>query len=199
VSPTQRDPEQFSVLFVCTANQCRSPMAEHLLRAQLTEAGLSWSVSSAGLQAGAGQGMHPFAARVLESRGIDPGGWSSRRLEPQAVAEADLILTATEVHRSAVARLSPGAMSRTFTLLHFAYLIRSSRAMATVPVTDLGSSLIGQASSARGSLQPLAPESRDLADPMGRSFARFRKCATTIDRALLDVLTERPRGAQASS
>ncbi len=197
MEPSERDPVDFSVLLVCTANQCRSPLAEHLFRAELAVRDLSWSVTSAGLQARPGQAMHPSAARILERRGIDTSGWTSQRLVPEAVARADLILTATEAHRGAVAQLSPGAMPRTFTLLQFAHLIRSSRTMGTAGTTDLGRSLIARAGSARGSLQPLPPASGDLADPMGYSFSRFRKCAATIERALLDVLADHPTVAPA--
>jgi protein-tyrosine-phosphatase len=197
VNPGERDPVDFSVLFICTANQCRSPIAEHLLRSEVALRDLSWSVASAGLEARPGQDMHPSAARILDRRGIDASGWTSRRVGPEMLAQADLILTATEAHRGAVARLSPGAMARTFTLLQFAYLIRSSHSAAGVPGTDPGRSLIGRAGSARGNLQPLPPRSRDLADPMGHSFSRFRKCAATIDQALSEVLAGQPAVASA--
>jgi len=41
----------FGVLFVCTANHCRSPIAEHLLRRELASRDLDWSVASAGTRA----------------------------------------------------------------------------------------------------------------------------------------------------
>ena len=193
MKPGERDPVDFSVLFICTANQCRSPIAEHLLRSEVALRDLSWAVASAGLQARSGQAMHPSAARILDRRGIDTSGWTSRRVGPEMLAQADLVLTATEAHRGAVAQLSPGAMARTFTLLQFAYLIRSSRSVAGgLGTPHPGRSLIGRAGSARGNLQPLPPRSRDLADPMGHSFSRFRKCAATIEQALSEVLAEQP-------
>jgi len=201
MAATEREPseEQFSVLLVCTANQCRSPMAEHLLRAELEVRALDWSVSSAGVAARPGQPMHPSAARILDRRGIDTAGWTSRLVDGVTIDRADLVLTATEAHREAVARLRPNAMARTFTLLQFAHLIRASPPVAAGTGQGFGAALVAQAGAARGRLQPLPKSDRDLADPMGQSAHKFRRCAAVVEQAVQDILLGAPVPAAAIS
>ena len=61
-----------SVLFVCTGNTCRSPMAEQLFSRLCREAGVDLSVSSAGVEAAAGMPLSRGAAAVFAARGIGP-------------------------------------------------------------------------------------------------------------------------------
>ncbi len=65
------------VLFLCTANTCRSQMAEALLRHR---AGDRFEAASAGLEPG--PEVHPFALRVLEEKGVSTAG-----LRPKTVRE----------------------------------------------------------------------------------------------------------------
>jgi protein-tyrosine phosphatase len=185
------DGSDFHVLFVCTANHCRSPIAEHLLRSELETRELRWSIESAGTQAHPGVPMHPSADRVLYRRGIDVGDWVSQSLTPKLIDGADLILTAEESHRGPVARLSPAAVGRTFTLLQFAMLTRLSPPPALAP-GDYGPALLRNATQNHGRLQPVSPTKRDLADPAGQSIFSFGRCATTIERALEDILVSCP-------
>lgn len=79
-----------SVLLVCTANICRSPMAEAVLRSQ----GLVELVQSAGARAGPrGEPVDARAARALQQRGYQlPKRWRSRRLQPSDLERFDLVL-----------------------------------------------------------------------------------------------------------
>jgi protein-tyrosine phosphatase len=178
----------FTVLIVCSANHCRSPLAEHLLRAKCAVRSLDWEVSSAGTSARSGQPMHASAARILTKRGIDTSRWRSRILVRDMIAASDLILTAGEEHSGIIARLAPDALSRTFTLLQFAYL---SRGMPQT-VANYGPELLAHVTDARGRVQPMSELDRDLADPMGHSFVKFRKCASTIDQAIDQILAGAP-------
>jgi protein-tyrosine phosphatase len=122
--------DRFTVLFVCHANICRSPMAERLARRTLTPGTGGTVVVSAGTHAWAGYAMHPFTARVLAERGADHEGFGSRRLSAPIVDSADLILTASRNQRAAAATLSPAAARRTFTLRQFG---RYAAALARLP------------------------------------------------------------------
>lgn len=79
-----------AILLVCTANLCRSPMAEAVLRAQ----GLYELVQSAGMRAGPrGEPVDPRAARVLLQRGYELGKkWRSRRVAVADIERFDLVL-----------------------------------------------------------------------------------------------------------
>lgn len=103
------------ILFVCTGNTCRSPMAEGLLRSQNS----TFSVSSAGLFAD-GSPVSDHAVSALAELGIDISGHRSRQLTPAMAEEADLILTMTNAHRKMLEITIPQAASKTLTLSQWA-------------------------------------------------------------------------------
>lgn len=108
------------LLFVCTGNTCRSPMAEGLAKrmladkigcnvAELPDRGIE--VSSAGT-AGGGGGASEHAVTVMERRGIKIADHLSRSLSAEQVKEADYVFVMTEGHRDAVVRIDPSAAER---------------------------------------------------------------------------------------
>ena len=185
------DESDFQVLIVCKANHCRSPLAEHLLRAELGYRDLPWTVSSAGTRARPGQPMHPSAARILAGRDIDARTWTSRRLTAEMVQRADLVLTADEEQRGTIARLVPTALPRSFTLLQFGYLSASVPPPASTGA-EYGRQLLERVQEVRGFMQPLRRPERDLPDPMGQSYLKFRRCAGAVERAVDEMLSGAP-------
>src|SRR5437899_5225853 len=114
---------EFTLLFVCTGNTCRSPIAERLALARLATAGATGlQVGSAGTRALPGRPMEVRAAKAIRRAGGLPDGFRTRRLDADLVRRAGLILTATREHRAAVAELEPAAVRRAFTMLEFAAL-----------------------------------------------------------------------------
>lgn len=113
------------ILVVCTANQCRSPMAEGLLRQRLAVAGLGGRVlvSSAGTWARAGAPATDKAVATLAERGIALHGHRSREVDGALLADADLILVMTRGHAEALVAEFPQAGAR---LLRFAQLAGGS-------------------------------------------------------------------------
>ncbi|GIJ76820.1 low molecular weight phosphatase family protein [Micromonospora phaseoli] len=174
------------LLFVCHANLCRSPMAEYAARRLL--AGQPVSVSSAGTDALEGGTMHPYAAEIAAETGEDPATFRTRRLAPEHLTSAALVLTATRRQRSICTALAPAALHHTFTLRQFGRL-----AAAVEPPTEaLDDSLaaaVAAASLARGRLQPAPANDDDLRDPVGGTRADFRRCAEEIDRSLRPLAT----------
>jgi protein-tyrosine phosphatase len=116
----------FTVLYVCTGNVCRSPIAELLFRAWVAPSA-DVTVSSAGTQALVGQGIDRSSASALGQLGVDPTQHRARQFEPWMAADADLILTAERAHRDLVITELPGAFRRVFTMKEFARLARHAR------------------------------------------------------------------------
>lgn len=173
------------MLFVCTANHCRSPIAEQLFLAMPEFTGPGWTAESAGTLAEPGVAMHPFAAQVLADRGITaPQHWASRRLSVELVTAADLVLTAAPVHRRAVVQLVPRAVGRTFLLRQFA---RFARELDPGGGPLSTSSYVEAVSATRSVLQPVADGQDDLPDPIGKPVGAFALTARTV-QADLDSL-----------
>ena len=84
-----------SILFVCTGNICRSPMAMGLLRQRLAQrgAGDPWRVESAGTWAPEGSPASEHGVTVMAQRGIDISQHRARRVSRELLAQFDLILT----------------------------------------------------------------------------------------------------------
>jgi protein-tyrosine phosphatase len=144
----------FMILFVCTGNTCRSPMAECLLKdrlaarlkclpAELEDRGIL--VLSAGIQAMAGGRATPEAVQVMHERGLDLTQHESQPLGDRYARFADLILTMTRNHRDAILTQWPSAAARTFLL---------------------------------------GGDRGDLADPIGGPIESYRRCAEQIDALL---------------
>jgi protein-tyrosine phosphatase len=161
-----------SVLVVCSANICRSPMAEHLLRAR---SGLD--VASAGTAALVGRPIDSASAHALRELGIDAGDHVARQLGPALVDAADLVLTATLRHRAEVIADSPTATSKTFTIREFARLAASTR--LTRPA------LIAALHSRR---EPPRPALDDIGDPFAAPYTQMRACAAQLSAAVDDIV-----------
>jgi protein-tyrosine-phosphatase len=95
-----------NVLFVCTGNTCRSPLAEVLARKAAKERGLAdFTASSAGTNAWDGSPASDGALLVGIERQLDIGAHRARKLSRDMVAEADLVLVMSPAHLEAVRQL----------------------------------------------------------------------------------------------
>jgi protein-tyrosine-phosphatase len=98
----------FSVVFVCSGNTCRSPLAELIGRREFARLGAGVDVGSAGLAASDGAGASNHAQFVARDHGGDLGSHRSRAATRKILEQADLVLTMTGRHRDELlARFSP--------------------------------------------------------------------------------------------
>ncbi len=141
----------YFILFVCTGNTCRSPMAELIMQKHLAERlGTTIDqldkhgilVASAGIAAYPGGRAAPEAVQILASRGLDLAPHASQPLSDRLVEQADLILTMTAGHRDAILARWPEARDR---------------------------------------IQTLNCDGRDIADPIGGSEDVYRQCLEQIE------------------
>jgi protein-tyrosine phosphatase len=127
-------PTTRQLLVVCTANLCRSPVAEALLARRLTGLvdvdGATWTVASAGTDRYGGV-VEPDTAAAAAAVGLDIAAHVPRQLVPLDLEQADLVLTMTRAHLRSVVVADPSVWPRTFTIREFA-----RRSMTAPAATD---------------------------------------------------------------
>lgn len=144
----------YMIVFVCTGNTCRSPMAEVMCRAriakrlgcaieELEDRGIV--VASAGIAAMSGGRPAQEGVEVMRRRGLDLTGHESQPLSERLVRSADLIYTMTRAHRDAILAQWPDAAAR---------------------------------------VHALSSDQTDIADPIGGPPELYQQCADEIDRLL---------------
>lgn len=172
------------ILTVCSGNICRSPLAEALLRRELS--GLDVVVESAGTIAADGAQMPDEAQRLAENLRVSPAeaaAHRSRYLDTSTLDGASLVLAMSREHRRRVVELDPRRLRSTFTAREFARLATNAddalvrdaaRAAGPAPerrVTAVIETVVAQ----RGIAPlPLAPDDDDIIDPYRRSWETYK-------------------------
>jgi protein-tyrosine phosphatase len=158
---TLRRLSSLMVLFVCTGNTCRSPMAETLFRELVAERFSCRAdeierhgvvVASAGIAAWGGGKASTGALEAMRERGADLSGHESQPLTENLARQADVIWTMTASHRA---------------------------------------NILAQFPESGGRVAMLSPDRHDVIDPIGGTLATYRKCAEQIREHLairLDTL-----------
>jgi protein-tyrosine-phosphatase len=108
------------ILFVCSGNTCRSPMAEAVARRLIATQRLPCSARSAGIAALEGAPASTAARQVAAEAGLDLSSHRARLLTPGLVSEAALVLVMGSAHRECIRRLAPEAMARVQLLRDYA-------------------------------------------------------------------------------
>lgn len=148
------------ILFVCTGNTCRSPMAEHLLRHKAED---QFEIKSAGIAASRGQSVSIEVEQLFKQRGIDMTH-QAQNVSLELVLWADLILTMTESHARMLKDQFPHKADIIFPLK--AYVAKNA---------DQGD-------------QQDERETIDISDPIGGSLHVYEQTLQEMDKALDDLL-----------
>jgi protein-tyrosine phosphatase len=147
-------------------------------------------VSSAGVQAVAGSGMHPDSRAELAPwnlHGARAEGFVARQLRSSMIERSDLVLGATVRHRSAVVEQCPAALPITFALREFARLAAAvdDAQLPEHPVAR-AHALVELARLRRG-LVP-TPVDDDVPDPMGRPQDAHHRAARLTHAAVATIV-----------
>ena len=104
--------QKFRILFVCTGNVCRSPIAEFLLKQKLS-ASPFFEVSSAGTMALVGRPVAEEMAEVCQVNHLNVGGFKGRKLTRSIIDNSDLVLTMTSEQRRRIIEDWPDVADKT--------------------------------------------------------------------------------------
>jgi sulfate adenylyltransferase len=169
------------VLFVCTANICRSPYMELAARKLLAESSNPDAITftSAGTHGFPSHEMDATMATALsEATGADHTAFRSRPLTRELVAEADLVVTAEASHRTFVLDDDPAAFRKVFTLGQLA------DALGQVEPGLDRAELLKSLGERRGTASP----ELDVSDPYRRGRTAAARCSEHIDSLLKIVV-----------
>ncbi|MGI8809028.1 MAG: hypothetical protein ACR2KK_14550 [Acidimicrobiales bacterium] len=172
------------VLFLCTGNICRSPMAEVLLRHRLEALGVDARVASAGLLR-SGQPASDHGVDILRGRGLDMTTHRSRAISRELLASADLILAMAREHVREAVVLDRSLWPRTFTLKE---LVRRGEAVGPRRAEEPFAAWLARVGQGRrvADLTGSSPAD-DVEDPYGGPRTAYARLAGELDN-LLDRL-----------
>jgi protein-tyrosine phosphatase len=183
------------VMFVCTANRARSPLAAALLRRELARISgrhLPVDIDSAGIHAQPGARVLAPMLEVARGYGVDLTSHRAKTFDHSMLGSHQLVLTMTEGQRSVLARLQPQQLTRTFTLKEWVR-INEARSLDC----DSLSQLVLATHRARAAVAA-ADEPEDIMDPVGLPSDQHELIAAeiaTFTRSLAETLftTAMPR------
>jgi protein-tyrosine phosphatase len=191
-----------SILFVCTGNVCRSPIAEGMLREALAarlgaDAPL---VSSAGTSGWEGSPAMSESVQAGAERGVDISSHVARELTPKMLQQADLVVGLAVEHRDAVAARDAAIAERAFTLKELVRLLEGLPPVSA-DASDSLPDRVAQADRARRDGAQGNRFDESVSDPLGMPIETYRAVAWELDgwitRLAPALYGEVPRAAEA--
>ncbi len=96
------NPTTYSIIFICTGNFHRSPMAAVMFRAKVADSAETWRIESAGTWTVDGQRTTPEVLEVMRERGLDAGDHRSQLVSRDLLSDFNLILALSSNHKEAL-------------------------------------------------------------------------------------------------
>lgn len=183
--------EPIRVLFVCSANLCRSvTAAEYATRAARRSAsGVTWQFESAGTHVDADQGLPGEVANTMAALDI-PIDRRPVLVGEEHVRWADVVLTAERFHRGVLAQRFPFTVRSAFTLLQFTRLLEAGAGPDLAHLVRTGDDLLRLTRIGRSAIPAIEDESIDIGDPVAvRTSAAMRHCAEIVEAAVNRFVT----------
>jgi len=179
-----------NILFVCTGNICRSPMAEQIFNQLASKHQLPVTAHSAGLAAMTGEPMTAESQQAMANLNYTPAAHHAKDLTPEMLANSDLVLAMTLEHRSDIARMLPKASRYSFTLDEFSRLVYflTTNPEHSIEFTkrleetreEFLRRAISEAILLRG-MVPTGDDPKDVTDPYGEGIEVYKEVAENID------------------
>jgi protein-tyrosine phosphatase len=167
------------ILLLCTANICRSPMAQALLARELGARGMAALVSSGGML-GSGASPPCEVVTAMAGRGLDVSGHKSRQVTAGDLARADLILGMAREHVRHAVVVHPHAWPRAFTIRE---LVRRGDLVGTRQPGETLSGWLARAHEGRDGLALLGDSPQDdVADPIGGPANAYERTAAELEQ-----------------
>jgi len=182
------------ILFVCSGNTCRSPMAEVLLRKKLARHASEWAkdavVTSAGVSAISGSPASENATAAMKHKDLDLSEHQSKLLEAADIINADLVITMTRNHKKAVLALVPQALHKVYTLAELTALAELAHAKPeqAKKYRDMIQEVAQKTMELTLLLDQLLGNPPDIEDPFGGDLAEYEECARSISGHLDTLL-----------
>jgi protein-tyrosine-phosphatase len=167
------------VLFVCTGNLCRSPMAEGLLRHEIEARNLDdVEVASSGTWAIDGSPATSEAIRALEGLGINLRDHRSRHLSRADLARADLVVAMTSVHVREIGDVAPEVLPK----------VRLMKELAEIRPGPRGPDAHSRLRSLLEGLRPQPRRALDVDDPIGLGPGAYRRCLSELHEGVATIV-----------
>jgi protein-tyrosine phosphatase len=170
---------------ICTANVCRSPIAEALLARALADRQIHARVRSAG-RLGGGRPPTREGLQITRQMGLDLEAHRSQRVTGRMIRHSDLVVGMAREHVLYAVGLVPDALPRSFTLKD---LVRRAEAVGSRTPDETLGGWLARLEATRGPTDLLgsSPDD-DVADPIGQSATRYREIANEIDALITQLV-----------